>query len=42
MTVSPFAPKRFPVLPALAGVRLAVGRAGIRYTGRADLLLVEL
>ena len=42
MTVSPFAPKRFPVLPALAGVRLAAGRAGIRYACRADLLLVEL
>ncbi len=42
MTVSPFAPKRFPALPALAGVRLAAGRAGIRYARRADLLLVEL
>lgn len=39
---SPLAPKRFPPLPAVAGVRLATGHAGIRYKGRSDLLLVEL
>ena len=39
---SPLAPKRFPNLPDVPGVRLAAGRAGIRYKGRADLLLVEL
>jgi glutamate N-acetyltransferase/amino-acid N-acetyltransferase len=37
--ISPFAPKRQPHLPAIDGVRLAAGAAGIRYSGRADLLL---
>ncbi|MFO1188414.1 MAG: bifunctional glutamate N-acetyltransferase/amino-acid acetyltransferase ArgJ [Alphaproteobacteria bacterium] len=41
-TPSPLAPERLPHLPSLAGVRLAVGAAGIRYRGRTDLLLVEL
>ena len=39
---SPLAPGRFADLPPVAGVRLAAGAAGIRYRGRADLLLVEL
>jgi glutamate N-acetyltransferase/amino-acid N-acetyltransferase len=30
-----------PELPALAGVRLATGEAGIRYKGRTDVLLAE-
>ena len=38
---SPLAPKIFPSLPAIAGVRLAAIAAGIRYTGRDDLLLAE-
>src|SRR5512132_2619844 len=33
-------PSRRP--PAIAGVRLAVAEAGIRYRGRTDLLLAEL
>ena len=41
-TPSPLAPEQFPALPALAGVRLAVGEAAVRYEGRIDLLLVEL
>lgn len=40
--VSPLAPKNFPVLPPLAGVRLATGAAGIRYRGRNDLMLAVL
>jgi len=32
----------FPELPALPGVRLAAGTAGIRYQNRPDLVLVEL
>jgi glutamate N-acetyltransferase/amino-acid N-acetyltransferase len=40
--VSPLAPKRFPRLPDVAGVRLAAGSAGLGYRGRRDLLLVEL
>jgi glutamate N-acetyltransferase/amino-acid N-acetyltransferase len=40
--VSPLAPKRFPVLPPLAGVRLATGAAGIRYRSRPDTMLAVL
>jgi glutamate N-acetyltransferase/amino-acid N-acetyltransferase len=38
--ISPLAPKSVPSLPAIAGVRLATGAAGIRYQGRTDVLLV--
>ncbi len=41
-TLSPLAPEKFPRLPAIAGVRLAVGEAAVHYRGRTDLLLVEL
>jgi len=37
--VSPFAPAALAVLPPLAGVRLAVAEAGIKYAGRTDVLL---
>lgn len=37
--ISPLAPKQFPVLPPIEGVRLAACAAGIRYPGRTDLLL---
>jgi glutamate N-acetyltransferase / amino-acid N-acetyltransferase len=37
--VSPLAPKNFAELPAIEGVRLAAGAAGIRYFGRTDVLL---
>ncbi len=37
--ISPFAPQSLAVLPAIDGVRLAACEAGIRYAGRADLLL---
>lgn len=40
LPVSPLAPASFPVLPAVAGVTLAAGEAGIRYKGRVDLLLM--
>ncbi|HSF95333.1 MAG TPA: bifunctional glutamate N-acetyltransferase/amino-acid acetyltransferase ArgJ [Thermohalobaculum sp.] len=40
--VSPFAPARFPDLPAVPGVRLASGAAGVRYKGRTDVMLAEL
>ena len=40
--VSPLAPAAFPAVPAIAGVRLAVAAAGIRYQGRDDLMLAEL
>jgi glutamate N-acetyltransferase/amino-acid N-acetyltransferase len=37
--VSPLAPKGFPKLPPLAGVRLATVAAGVRYAQRTDVLL---
>jgi len=40
--VSPLAPKAFPKLPPLAGVRLATVAAGIRYQQRTDVLLALL
>ena len=40
--VSPLAPAAQPSLPAVAGVRLATGAAGIRYRDRTDVLLVEM
>ena len=40
--VSPLAPPDVPEMPAIAGVRLATAAAGIRYKGRADVLLVVM
>src|SRR5690348_2910410 len=40
--VSPLAPAHFPRLMPIPGVRLAAFAAGIRYTGRNDLMLAEL
>jgi glutamate N-acetyltransferase/amino-acid N-acetyltransferase len=40
--VSPLAPKTYPDMPAIAGVRLATAEAGIRYKGRTDVLYVAL
>ena len=37
--ISPLAPAAFPEMPPVAGVRLATAAAGIRYAGRADVLL---
>ncbi len=37
--LSPFAPAKYPLMPAIAGVRLATAQAGIKYQGRTDLLL---
>ncbi|MCC7260625.1 MAG: bifunctional glutamate N-acetyltransferase/amino-acid acetyltransferase ArgJ [Alphaproteobacteria bacterium] len=38
---SPLAPKTFPDMPPVAGVRLAVAETGIRYKNRPDLLLTD-
>ena len=38
--VSPLAPKSYPDLPAVAGVRFATAEAGIKYKGRTDVLLM--
>jgi len=40
--VSPLAPERFPDLGPIAGVRLAAHAAGVRYSGRNDLMVAEL
>ncbi|HEU5094065.1 MAG TPA: bifunctional glutamate N-acetyltransferase/amino-acid acetyltransferase ArgJ [Devosia sp.] len=37
--VSPLAPKTYPELPQIAGVRFATAEAGIKYKGRTDVLL---
>src|SRR4051812_41947794 len=37
--VSPLAPKSYPDLPEIAGVRFATAEAGIKYKGRTDVLL---
>ena len=39
---SPLAPERFPDLPEIGGVRLAVARAGYKAWERTDLTLAEL
>ncbi len=39
--VSPLAPKTYPELPAIAGVRFATAEAGIKYKNRTDVLLVS-
>jgi glutamate N-acetyltransferase / amino-acid N-acetyltransferase len=37
--ISPLAPAQFPDMPPIDGVRLATAAAGIRYSGRTDVLL---
>jgi glutamate N-acetyltransferase/amino-acid N-acetyltransferase len=37
--LSPLAPKSYPDLPKIDGVRFAAGAAGIRYKGRTDVML---
>src|SRR4051794_39967998 len=41
-SVSPLAPTDVPDMPAIAGVKLATAAAGIRYTGRTDVLLAVM
>ncbi|MBO6758277.1 MAG: bifunctional glutamate N-acetyltransferase/amino-acid acetyltransferase ArgJ [Roseibium sp.] len=41
-SVSPLAPKSYPTVPAMDGVRFATAEAGIKYKGRTDVLLVSL
>ena len=38
---SPLAPKSFPRLPEIAGVRLGAAACGLRYKGRTDVMLAE-
>ena len=43
LAVSPLAPKEgFPDLPVIEGVRFATTAAGVKYTGRTDVMLAEL
>ena len=37
--LSPLAPKKYPVLPDIEGVRFATIEAGVRYAGRTDVML---
>lgn len=38
-SVSPLAPKHYPAMPVIDGVRIATAEAGIKYKGRTDVLL---
>ena len=38
--ISPLAPKSYPPMPAIDGVRLATAAAGIKYKGRTDVMLM--
>ncbi len=40
--ISPMAPASFPAMAPIAGVRLAAYAAGVRYSGRDDLMVAEL
>jgi glutamate N-acetyltransferase/amino-acid N-acetyltransferase len=40
--VSPLAPAQFPVLPVIKGVSFATAAAGVKYAGRADVMLALL
>src|SRR3954468_3970543 len=42
VAISPLAPKSVPVLPPIAGVKLATAAAGIKYANRTDVLLALL
>src|SRR5690606_41668825 len=38
--VSPLAPKSYPEMPSIDGVRMATAEAGIKYRNRTDVLLM--
>src|ERR1700733_12715139 len=37
--LSPLAPKTYPALPPIAGIRFATIAAGVRYSGRTDVMM---
>lgn len=41
MTISPFAPAQFPILPPLAGFTMGTAEAGIKYNGRTDVWVLR-
>lgn len=38
--VSPLAPKHYPAMPEIQGVRIATAEAGIKYKGRTDVVMM--
>ena len=40
--ISPLAPTNFPNLPVIDGVRFATAAAGVKYPGRADVMLASI
>lgn len=42
VTVSPLAPAKFPELPSVPGVGIALAATGMRYSGREDLCLLVM
>ncbi len=40
--ISPLAPKKFPDMPAIAGVKLGVASCAIKYANRTDVMVAEL
>lgn len=42
IAISPLAPKSYPEMKPIAGVRLASHACGLRYQGRTDLMVAEL
>ncbi len=40
--ISPLAPANFPAMPEIPGIKLAAAACGVRYSGKLDVLLVEL
>jgi glutamate N-acetyltransferase/amino-acid N-acetyltransferase len=41
-SISPLAPKSYPEMPDIGGVSFATAEAGIKYSGRTDVLLARL
>jgi glutamate N-acetyltransferase/amino-acid N-acetyltransferase len=39
---SPLAPSSFPKMPAIRGIEMATGEAGVKYQGRTDVLLAKM
>ncbi len=39
-SISPLAPRKYPAMPAIEGVRIATAEAGIKYKGRTDLMVM--
>ena len=39
--ISPLAPKSIPTLPAISGISMVIGAAGLRYQGRDDLWILK-